>query len=232
MSTKVMGNCWNLGGMSPAQKSVLVSLADQANDEGLCWPSVGTISRRTCLSDRAVQRAITWLEEAGALFRSERIGRSTYYTITPVRYTPPSESHPRQKVHKPPSEVHPTPEPLAPRTVIEPSKNRKSDSDGAKAKKKPASSEHFDLTWNEYPRRSGSNPRDKALTQWKKRVSEGCDPASIHQGVLRYKKHCEEGNKTMTEFVMQGARFFGKDKEFENDWAANNSTDTEFGHFI
>jgi len=38
--------------------SVLVALADQANDDGICWPSVGSISRRTRLSERTVQRAL------------------------------------------------------------------------------------------------------------------------------------------------------------------------------
>lgn len=55
MSTIIMSACWPLQGMSPSQKAVLVSLADQANDDGVCWPSVESIGRRTCLSERAVR---------------------------------------------------------------------------------------------------------------------------------------------------------------------------------
>ncbi|HCL3300057.1 TPA: helix-turn-helix domain-containing protein, partial [Pseudomonas aeruginosa] len=34
MSTIIMSACWPLQGLTPAQKAVLISLADNANDEG------------------------------------------------------------------------------------------------------------------------------------------------------------------------------------------------------
>ena len=107
MSTIVMTACWPLQGMSPAQKAVLISLADNANDEGVCWPSVARIAERTCLSERAVQAAIKALAAAGALKIEARQGRSTMFTITPAAYAPPQE-------------MHPTPADAAPRTVREP----------------------------------------------------------------------------------------------------------------
>lgn len=88
MSTVVMAACWPLQGMSPAQKSVLISLADQANDDGVCWPGVATIAKRTCLSERAVQEAIAWLQAVGLVFREYRFNSSTSYTITPASYNP------------------------------------------------------------------------------------------------------------------------------------------------
>jgi hypothetical protein len=45
---------------SPTGKAVLVALADNANDEGHCWPSVGTLVEKTELSPRAV---IGWTEK-------------------------------------------------------------------------------------------------------------------------------------------------------------------------
>jgi hypothetical protein len=114
--------------MPPVPKAVLISLADQANDEGVCWPSVANIVKRTCLSERSVQRAIAWLELAGALKTNERNGRSTYYNLTPAGYAPPSDSHPVPQTPTgdgltppPPSDGHPGGATLAPRTVIEPS---------------------------------------------------------------------------------------------------------------
>lgn len=85
MSTMIMAACWPLK-MSPAQKAVLISLADQANDDGVCWPGVATIARRTCLSERAVQEAITWLQKVGVVFREYRVNTSTSYTIAPGSY--------------------------------------------------------------------------------------------------------------------------------------------------
>ncbi|MBV5972220.1 helix-turn-helix domain-containing protein, partial [Pseudomonas aeruginosa] len=97
MSTIIMSACWPLQGMSPAQKAVLISLADQANDQGVCWPAVDSIATRCCLSKRAVQQAIKWLRGAGIVSVEERQGRSTMYSVTPAAYAPPQEMHPRRK---------------------------------------------------------------------------------------------------------------------------------------
>ncbi|WP_250451175.1 helix-turn-helix domain-containing protein [Caballeronia sp. ATUFL_M2_KS44] len=97
MSTMIMSACWPLQGMSLAQKAVLISLADNANDQGVCWPSIATIAKRICASERAVQNAIKWLESAGIVLANRNNGRHTSYTITPAAYAPPQEIHPRTK---------------------------------------------------------------------------------------------------------------------------------------
>lgn len=80
MSTVIMSMCWPLQ-MPPSPKSVLVSLADNANDQGECWPSIPTICERTCLGRTAVIEAIKWLEQAGYLYANRDSGRHTRYTI-------------------------------------------------------------------------------------------------------------------------------------------------------
>lgn len=135
MSTIIMSACWPLQGMSPAQKAVLISLADQANDQGVCWPAVDSIAMRCCLSKRAVQQAIKWLRGAGIVSVEERQGRSTMYSVTPAAYAPPQEMHPSSictpaanaptpadAAPPPPQDLHPTPADAAPRTVIEPTR--------------------------------------------------------------------------------------------------------------
>ncbi|OTJ83071.1 hypothetical protein CAZ01_06460 [Pseudomonas aeruginosa] len=77
-----MTQCWPLQGMSAPQKAVLISLADNSNDDGVCWPSVAKIAERTCLSERAVRNALRWLEDAKILISHQRNGRSTWYTVT------------------------------------------------------------------------------------------------------------------------------------------------------
>lgn len=121
MSTVIMSQCWPLKGMSAPQKAVLISLADNANDDGVCWPSVARISERTCLSERAVRNAIRWLEEVGILSSTQRYGRSTYYTVTPASYAPGTTCPPAPDADPPRHDVPTTPAPRAPRTVIEPS---------------------------------------------------------------------------------------------------------------
>ena len=125
MSTKIMASLWPIK-MSPTKKSVAISLADNANDEGFCWPSIKKISERTCLSERAVQKAIKSLIDDGVLVLTERSGRSNVFQINEPR-------SPRTTCTPPPHHVHPTPAPRAPRTVKEPSKEPSLNNTVAKA---------------------------------------------------------------------------------------------------
>lgn len=114
MSTIIMSQCWPLDGMSIAQKAVLISLADNANDQGVCWPSIPTIAKRVCAgSERTVEAAIKWLESV-KIVKAERVkGRSTRYTIIPDAYQPPQDMRPRKKCatanNAPPQEMRHTP---------------------------------------------------------------------------------------------------------------------------
>jgi hypothetical protein len=82
MSTSIMSACWSLQ-MPPTQKAVLVSLADNANDQGECWPSIDTIGKRTCLHRASVIRAIAALEALGHVVADRSNGRRTRYLIKP-----------------------------------------------------------------------------------------------------------------------------------------------------
>ncbi|WP_339408018.1 helix-turn-helix domain-containing protein [Pseudomonas helleri] len=135
MSTIIMSACWPLQGMSPTQKAVLISLADNASDEGVCWPSINTIGVRTCLSERAVRGALRWLEDAGVLTSNQRYGRSTWYTITPAGYAPGTKCPPAADAPPPRQEVPDTPAAAAPRTVIEPSSEPSPVVEGANSSK-------------------------------------------------------------------------------------------------
>lgn len=152
MSTIIMSQCWPLQ-MGRTEKSVLISLADNANDQGVCWPAVDTIAMRCCLSDRAVQKAMDWLEAHGLISRQRKTGRSTVYTVTPGNYQAPEKASKKQ----PPNAVHPNrKEPTA-----EPSGNRQ----GAPARKakteKPVAG--FDAVWAIYPRKEGKADAEKAF---------------------------------------------------------------------
>lgn len=130
-----MTACWDLE-IPSTQKFVLVSLADQANDAGICWPSVSLISRRTGLGERAIQGAFKWLEDRHVIRIKREIGKANTFTVTPADYAgvPPQQMHPRttcppQQMRgtpaadagAPPHHVHPTPAPRAPITINEPS---------------------------------------------------------------------------------------------------------------
>lgn len=80
-----MGQCWPLQ-MPPTPKAVLISLADNANDHGDCYPSIPTICERTCLGRTAVIDAIKWLEQHGAVVANRSGGRHTTYRVTPKAF--------------------------------------------------------------------------------------------------------------------------------------------------
>jgi hypothetical protein len=109
MSTHILSACWRLSGMSSTQKLVLISLADQANDDGVCWPSISRMSERTCLSDRAIRDAVKWLTESGVLSVEHRYNSSNVYTISPCNFQPDSEDSAPPAPSSPPAPSAGTP---------------------------------------------------------------------------------------------------------------------------
>lgn len=137
MSLAVMANCWPLR-IPPTAKSVLIALADCANDSGECWPSLLTLSERTCFSERAVQNSIRWLEDYFIVRADRSNGRHTRYVITPEEFQPPQQVHPRSRCTPAANDETPAagaspprsrcggPPQQVPSNRKEPSKNRKS----------------------------------------------------------------------------------------------------------
>ena len=76
----------------------------------------------------------------------------------------------------------------------------------------------FDLAWQHYPKREGSNPKNHALSAWKARLTEGHTPEVMLTGLRRYLSYCQTKGNMGTGFVMQAKRFFGPSLEFLNDW--------------
>ena len=58
---------WKHSQASGSELLLLLALADMANDEGECWPSVKTLAERCRCSDRTIQRSLSELSELGEL---------------------------------------------------------------------------------------------------------------------------------------------------------------------
>ena len=68
MSVEVMGLAWYVGGLTAAQKVVLLALADHANDEGRhIYPGVARLTKKTSCGERTVRRALKSLRDAGVI---------------------------------------------------------------------------------------------------------------------------------------------------------------------
>ena len=114
MSIKIMTAVWDREDLSSTQKLVLLALADWANDEGLCWPSIERVAKKSSLKKRAVQLAIRSLEEMQFIRREEVIGKGNKYWIQ----IPVHHMHPCIKDTPPVHEVHGTRASDAPNTSI------------------------------------------------------------------------------------------------------------------
>jgi len=95
MSTLIQSQCWPLQFKAIA-KLILISLADQANDEGFCWPSIESLIKRTGLSERAVQNCLNELERSKTIVRKRRRHATTVYLVVPHLSTAPK--HERQYI--------------------------------------------------------------------------------------------------------------------------------------
>lgn len=93
--------------------------------------------------------------------------------------------------------------------------------DDTPAKREKKYPQEFENLWAIYPRREGSNPKNKAFQAWNARKREGVDQAAITSGLQRYVAYCQKKGQVGTVYVMQAARFFGPSREFDNDWSVS-----------
>jgi len=78
--------------------------------------------------------------------------------------------------------------------------------------------DEFETCWSNYPKRSGSNSKRDALRAYQARRQLGVSTDDLLAGTKRYAAYCETVEKTGTEFVMQGSRFFGPSEPFRESW--------------
>jgi biotin operon repressor len=67
-----MSWAWQQDTPNASAKLVLLAIADHANGDGYCWPSMGRIGRMVGLSLRQVSNHVTALEAAGLVVKAER----------------------------------------------------------------------------------------------------------------------------------------------------------------
>lgn len=72
MSVHIQSRIWQMEFGDPSAKLVAVAIADMANDDGFCWPSLPKLAKRCGLSEDSVRRHIRKMEIAGILTHSSR----------------------------------------------------------------------------------------------------------------------------------------------------------------
>lgn len=173
MSVHVSSLVWRESKAQGAALLVLLSLADQCNDDGECWPKIDAIAARCRVGRRSLFRYLTELERLGELERVDRHaqGLATLYRVKLV----PNWHHPSAN-----SDTGVVP-PLAPQeTSLEPSLTNSPAAPAA---------DLFDAFWLVYPRHKA---RPAARRKWDSLTTgrNAVDPAVIIAGAERYAADC------------------------------------------
>lgn len=95
MSIRIMNAVWHSQLPESVSKNkrstvkiVLLKLADNANDNGKCWPSMARIAHETELSERSVVRAIDCLKKENIIIarthRKDGVKHNTYFINIPL----------------------------------------------------------------------------------------------------------------------------------------------------
>lgn len=87
----------------------------------------------------------------------------------------------------------------------------------------------FADAWALYPKRQGTNSKHDAERMWTARVRDGVSPATMLDGVRRYRAYCDAQGSTGTPFVMQAVRFLGTGKHYEEAWASEQTMPAMYG---
>lgn len=87
MSVYISGSAWFLA-MVPMRKMVLLALADNATDEGVCWPSQATLAQKVSISERSLRDHLHALVSDGWVAITSLgngRGKSTEYLLNVAR---------------------------------------------------------------------------------------------------------------------------------------------------
>lgn len=181
--------------VSGNEKVVLLALADHANDENECWPSIFRIAEKSSISRRTAFRILTKLEELGFIHvvsRNDNSGRSIPNKYILKRIIK-DESLPGEGVKVTPGGdtgvMGEGATVVTPITLIENhhSKTRKKEN-----KKKERTISLTDCTpeflefFAAYPDRVGSNPKLRALESYLKAIDRGVPAINILNGVKEF----------------------------------------------
>lgn len=79
MSFKAMGWATSVKTGSPTKKLILLLLADRANNEGFCWPSMKTLVEDCEMSREAISRNIKQMAEANLLHVTKHANKDKWH---------------------------------------------------------------------------------------------------------------------------------------------------------
>ncbi|EJH1371035.1 helix-turn-helix domain-containing protein, partial [Escherichia coli] len=206
MSMELMVKAMKIRVGNPLRKLVLIKLADNASDQGECWPSYQHIADQCEISKRSVMNHIAALCESGLVKKVTRkgekgnssniyllhldgagdsLGGSANNSLSGAANSPGSAGvalggsagdSPRTS-HSFEPVKEPVNEPIAVGASADESVRVRSN--------RPEYSPEFEQAWLAYPKRAGGNSKSAAFKAWKARLNEGVNPETMLEGVKR-----------------------------------------------
>ncbi|WP_273688435.1 helix-turn-helix domain-containing protein [Ketogulonicigenium vulgare] len=162
MSVKIMSAIFDSETLGPTERLIMLSLADHADDNGRCYPSIARLCQRTGLKERAVQTNIRTLSAAGyiTIIPGGGKGRPNLYFVraNPAADAPRSKCTPAYDDIQTPHMTTSNPAGDAPEpsgTIIEPSEPIGSSSSGADGDRKSAEVQRAFEAYNAAAAQSG-----------------------------------------------------------------------------
>jgi hypothetical protein len=133
------------------------------------------------------------------------------------RHPPMPQAVARKSAGKPGTGATPLPASPPPRHLDSQTPRHPSEPPAAVGSRR-AAEDAFDALWPKYPGRSGGNSRKSAKKAYLARVASGVTTGDLAAGAERYAAYILATGKVRTEFVLQGATFFGPDDHWREPW--------------
>ena len=99
MSFDMTARLWQVHGLAPGTKLILMALADYANDEGVCWPSRRKIAAKCGLSVRTVASHLSTLVDLGLVEVTNQTRADGSYTSSRYHLFPPASGVGRESAN-------------------------------------------------------------------------------------------------------------------------------------
>lgn len=203
-------------------KAVLVFIADYADDDGVAWPSLATLTNDLQVSKRTLQRAIRLLEEAGLLLSDARY--QGHGGQTSNRYCLAMSGEGAKSADCDQSDMGPVPI-VAPPYELPTNLPPEADASVGNAR---ACDDDFATWWDRYPNKVGHRKAHRAYRYAVRRLraDRAVDPAMVLRAGLE-RAIASHRWLDPTYIVPNPARWLSEDRWLDEDlpspWGLNTS---------
>ena len=213
MSRAATDWAWSLTIKPATSKLILLAMADRADEEHCCFPSIDRLVSDTSLDKKTVKAGIAKLMEAGVILDTgRRRGKTQRVRVFQLNLTKNGPIKPDQKRDDYGDGNEPKNGPLN-----EPKNGSQNQSVEPVKETPPATGvypDEFEACWAAYPKRLGSHSKKAAFKKWNARVNEGVATETLILCARRYADYCDAEGTLGTRYVKMAATFFGPDEHW------------------